>query len=221
MNLFSKYKYSQKSYSQCGEDIIINFLLRRLGLDSSSIFYIDIGAHHPYYLSNTAFFYEKGASGILIEPDPVLFKLLKKSRKNDICLNLAISQEIENNINLYIMSTPTLNTTSYEEAKKYEREGYKIKDIIQVPCNSLNKILEKFAQKHPNLISIDAEGIDEIIINNFDFKKWRPDILCIETLEFTTKRKPYKHHDLIKNICDKGYQVYADTFINTIFYKGI
>lgn len=60
MNLFSKYKYSQKSYSQCGEDIIINFLLRRLGLDSSSIFYIDIGAHHPYYLSNTAFFMKKG-----------------------------------------------------------------------------------------------------------------------------------------------------------------
>ncbi|MFM6249337.1 MAG: hypothetical protein ACKPEQ_09345, partial [Dolichospermum sp.] len=57
------------SYSQCGEDLIINFIFNNLGIINPS--YLDIGAHHPTYLSNTYSFYRKGCQGVCVEPDPV------------------------------------------------------------------------------------------------------------------------------------------------------
>src|SRR3989344_2532261 len=55
------------SYSQWGEDIIIDKLL---GMKNKG-FYIDIGAYDPIRFSNTQRFYNKGWKGINIEPDPI------------------------------------------------------------------------------------------------------------------------------------------------------
>lgn len=43
----------QTSYSQCREDLIDRFIFSKINL--SKPFYLDIGAHHPNYLSNTYF----------------------------------------------------------------------------------------------------------------------------------------------------------------------
>ena len=64
LNLKRK-NYKQISYSQCGEDLIMNFIFNNLRIEKPS--YIDIGAHHPFWLSNTFFFYKKGSKGINIE----------------------------------------------------------------------------------------------------------------------------------------------------------
>jgi hypothetical protein len=64
-------KFEKKSFSQTGEDLIVEFIFNDIGVDYPS--YIDIGAHHPYYLNNTQIFYLKGCRGINIEPDPSLF----------------------------------------------------------------------------------------------------------------------------------------------------
>lgn len=72
--------FKKISYSQCGEDLIVSFIFNRLGILNPN--YIDIGAHHPYKLSNTAFFYESGSRGINIEPDQnYLLHLLNIGKK--------------------------------------------------------------------------------------------------------------------------------------------
>ena len=63
-NIIYKSKYFQKSYSQCGEDLIIYNAFSYMNI--KNIYYIDIGAHHPFYLSNTAFFCNKGCNGIWV-----------------------------------------------------------------------------------------------------------------------------------------------------------
>jgi hypothetical protein len=42
---------ARTSYSQCGEDLIVKHVLGVLGI--SKVSYLDIGAHHPQYLSNS------------------------------------------------------------------------------------------------------------------------------------------------------------------------
>jgi glycosyltransferase involved in cell wall biosynthesis len=65
-----KYSWKPKiSYSQCGEDIIIDFLLTWLKIKNPT--YLDIGANDPVKLSNTYYFYKKGSRGVLIEPDSI------------------------------------------------------------------------------------------------------------------------------------------------------
>ena len=45
---------SRRSYAQCGEDLIIDFLFATLKVPK--VRYLDLGAHHPTYFSNTYFF---------------------------------------------------------------------------------------------------------------------------------------------------------------------
>ena len=55
--MFKRNKFLKNSYSQCGEDLIVEFILNGLKIKHPT--YMDIGAHHPFYLSNTALFTQK------------------------------------------------------------------------------------------------------------------------------------------------------------------
>src|SRR3970282_781555 len=123
-------KYKKISFSQSGEDLIVKFIFDNLGIPNPT--YIDIGAHHPYFISNTALFYKNGCRGINIEPDPTLFNEFLKHRKEDINLNIGISDR-NCELDFYIISSPTLNTFSKDEAAKYSLEGnYVIKSIEKI-----------------------------------------------------------------------------------------
>lgn len=211
-------KFKKKSYSQCGEDLIVKFIFDNLNIKNPS--YLDIGAHHPYYISNTASFYENGSTGINIEPDPVLFKNFLKNRKKDINLNIGIADS-EGILDFYVISSPTLNTFSKEEAIQYFKEGnYTIKSIEKIKVNTLFNVLNEFSNGvFPQFLSIDVEGIDEIIIKEIDFKKNYPIVICIETISFSTSGNGLKNKDLIEYIEQQGYLLYADTNINSIFVR--
>lgn len=73
------------SYSQNFEDVILNRFFKNTNIG----FYVDVGAHDPIIDSVTKHFYDKGWSGINIEPVNLAFKKLQAERKRDI--NLLIS----------------------------------------------------------------------------------------------------------------------------------
>ena len=209
--------YKKTSYAQCGEDLIIDFLFEILNIQNPT--YIDVGAHHPFYLSNTAIFYEKGSHGICIEPDPTLFKEIKKYRKNDICLNIGIGfkNDVEE-VDFYIMSSPTLNTFSKEAAENYISYGnQKIVETKKIPLYNINTIIQKYCKTVPNFISLDVEGLDLDILHSFDFLQYRPEVFCIETLTYTEDNNEVKITEIIDYMIAQGYKIYSDTYINTIF----
>ena len=70
-------KDAKVSYSQSGEDLIVDFIFQALKIDNPT--YLDIGAHHPSFINNTFFFYEKGCVGVCVEPDPTLFEKIKEN----------------------------------------------------------------------------------------------------------------------------------------------
>ncbi|HED37128.1 MAG TPA: FkbM family methyltransferase, partial [Ignavibacteria bacterium] len=146
------------SYSQLGEDLIVNFILKNFKINKPT--YVDIGAHHPIYLSNTYLFYKKGSKGICIEPDPELFRNIKKKRGNDICLNIGIGIEEEKLTDYYVISDKVLNTFSKKEAEHLTTATSKeIENIIKIPLVPMSKIITKYLDnKVPNFISLDTEG---------------------------------------------------------------
>lgn len=211
-------KFKKTSYSQSGEDLIVKFIFDNLNIKKPS--YIDIGAHHPFYISNTALFYENGSVGINVEPDPILFEAFLKDRKKDKNLNIGISDR-EDILDFYVISSPTLNTFSKEEAHKYANEGeFKILKVEKIKVNILSNVLNEFSNGiFPQFLSIDAEGVDELIIKEIDFEKNYPIVICIETISFSSSGNGVKNIELIKFIEEKGYICYADTNINSIFVR--
>jgi len=213
--------YYKKSYSQCGEDMIIDFILRQQ-LRKEKITYLDIGCHHATYLSNTAFFYKSGNHGVCVEPDPLLFKAIAAERKGDVCLNAGIGNTKQKSADFYIISEKTLNTFSKEDALRYESYGNKkIEKIIRVPLISINEVMEEYLKPFPNFVSLDAEGFDLEILKSINFTKYRPEVFCIETLTYTENGTEEKIVPIIDFMKRNDYFVYADTYINSIFIDNI
>jgi FkbM family methyltransferase len=219
------FPYSRISYSQNGEDLIIKDLLHRLKISQPS--YLDIGANEPYSISNTYLLYTKGASGVCIEPNLHLYKKLKSCRPKDTVIQagVAFDQQREADFYQFPQEANGLGTFSKEEAEFWEGEGnsqvgrYKVEQVIRVALVDINELMEKHFPSHPNFISIDVEGLDLAILKLIDFNKFKPEIFCIETLGYEANDIENKNEELICFMEEKGYFIYADTYINTIFCR--
>ncbi|MEJ2724564.1 MAG: FkbM family methyltransferase [Deltaproteobacteria bacterium] len=209
---------AKKSYAQCGEDLIANFILDALKILKPC--YLDIGAYHPTRLSNTYLLYRKGCHGVCVEPDPDLYDQIKSKRKRDVCLNVGIGTGQEAHADFYVMSSKTLNTFSKEEAERYQSYGSeRIVKVIQIPLVSVNNVIQEYFSDCPNFVSLDAEGLDRPILKTFNFSRFRPEIFCIETLTYAEDKSERKISEIIDLMIKEGYFVCADTYINTIFVE--
>ena len=219
MGIFSRKKNKntgKPSYSQCGEDIIAAFVLRDV-LNIRFPIYLDIGAHHPTGLNNTYHLYEQGARGVLIEPDPTLAEKIRKRRPNDTLVQAGVGREA-GEADFFVMSARTLNTFSKEQADLYVSKGYKVEAVMKLPVVTVNQVMEKHLDgRTPDFVSLDVEGLDLVILQSFDFERWRPPVWCIETLAFGVGKQERKLNDIIEFMLSHGYRVHADTHINTIF----
>ncbi len=213
-----KFPAYKKSFSQCGEDIVIDFVLNALRINKPT--YLDVGAHHPKYLSNTYFFYLRGCYGVCIEPDPYLFLKFKRKRKRDICLNIGVGAGEKTVSDFYIMSSRTLSTFSKDEARRYQKyHNLEIEKIVEIPLVPLNDIIRTHFNRYPNILSLDVEGLELEILKSIDFKQYRPEVFCIETLIYAKDNRERKIIEISDFMNSNGYMVYADTYINTIFVE--
>jgi FkbM family methyltransferase len=216
-HLRAKYK---KSYAQCGEDIIIDAFLTGLGITQPT--YIDIGTYHPILNNNTYLFYTKGGHGICIEPDDVFYKLIQRNRTRDICLNAGAGPVEKSAADFYKMSSHNLNTFSKVEAEETATKKHygdqKIKEVVQIPLVTVTNLVKNYLHNQaPDILSIDAEGLDFDIVNSIDFSVHRPKVICTETLRYNKDGKLEKEKDVENYLATKGYVLYADTYVNSIF----
>lgn len=215
--LVSKEDAGRRSYAQCGEDMIVDFLFMWIG--RSDITYLDIGAHHPTWLSNTYHFYRKGCRGVLVEPDEDLCKNLRKKRSADRVLNLAVGVSGDDKIGMYIMTSRTLNTLDKAQADSLQTSGReRIEAIRDIRRQGINEILvEHFGGGKPNFVSLDIEGLDFDILQAWNFDRFRPEVFCVETLTYSQSNAERKLTEIIDLMISRRYRIYADTYINTIF----
>lgn len=210
-NLFTT--FSRKflsSSSQHGEDIILAFLLK--GLKKKG-FYVDVGANDPEIISNTKYFYDRGWSGINIEPHSILFDKICKIRKRDININAGIAQE-ETSLKFYQIDEiegTAGSTFDAEVAKDLERRGYVISKITEMPVIPLQKVFnEHLNNQKINFMSVDTEGFDLEVLQSNDWQKYRPDFVLIETVN---KNK----ESIYTFMKQQGYMALFENTANTVF----
>jgi FkbM family methyltransferase len=211
------------SYSQSGEDLLINFIFNQLSIKKPT--YLDLGAHNHKYLSNTYFFYKRGSSGINVEADPKLISDFSKYRKRDVNLNVGVCPEGGGgHANFYLMSESTMNTFCEKTALRLDKEtNIKIQKLKRVPVLPISEILSKHSSnKFPDLLSVDIEGLDSLVVESIQKYSLddRPVVICIETIEYAEKTVPKKKLSIAEDIKSLGYFHYADTWINSIFVRN-
>lgn len=210
----SRWAILKLSYAQSGEDLLARRALISLGIPQPR--YLDIGAHHPTELSNTALFNFLGSHGVNVEPDPVLFQAFPRHRPRDLNLNVGVGP-IAGEMTFFRMANPSLNTFSADEAHRVAREeGIPIITHTSVQIETPDAILAR-AGFVPEFVSIDTEGHDLAILQSFDFNRHRPAIICVETLTFSTRRRGRKQPEIAAFLATADYRPHADTHLNTLF----
>jgi FkbM family methyltransferase len=202
------------SYAQFGEDLVAASLFLSIKIDKPT--YLDIGANEPISSNNTYFFYQRGARGVLVEPTPFYAEKLKAVRPDDTVLGAGIGITDATEMDFYIMSEPQHNTFKKEHAEQFVREkGYTIERVLKIPLLDINRVMaDHFGGAAPDYLSIDAEGWEFDITKKIDFNRFRPKVVCIETLLPNTVRH---NPEISKYMAERGYEVHGMTFPNTLY----
>lgn len=203
------------AYSQEGEDV----LLQRLFGDALLGFpYVDVGANNPWKYSNTAYLYQKGGQGVIIEPNPSLCDLLKKERSRDICVPCGVSDK-SREMFYYSFEEPLYNTFDSEIAEIRIKEGAVLeKDPEYIDVRTLNSILNDIwpEGKEIGLLSIDVEGFDLKALKSLDYIKFPPQVILVE-LENDSIDYAIKDSEISLLLKEMGFLLYSKMAKSAIF----
>ncbi len=162
------------SYAQNFEDVLLWRALRDIGKG----FYIDVGAAHPDVDSVTRAFYDRGWSGINVEPVPSFARRLRAARARDLTLELALG-ETDGRTELLVVEGTGLSTTSRDAGEGYERAGYDV-SAVEVPVATLASVCREHAPGAIHFLKIDVEGGERAVLAGADLGAFRPWIVLVE-----------------------------------------
>lgn len=156
--------------------------MRNLGHEKFT--YLDLGAHHPWNISNTALFYENGCRGVNVEANPSLSRLFEQARPEDTNANVGVGPK-EGRMPFYMIDEYSGRNSfikAHVEAFVRENPQFRITQVIDVPVMTPMGIIEKYCHgKWPDFVSIDVEGLDYDILAASDFSKSAPLAIDVET----------------------------------------
>jgi FkbM family methyltransferase len=150
-------------------------------IKNSSGSYVDIGAGTPIWGSNTYFFYKKGWHGVTVDPIGFNIKLHKIVRPRDQKYQALVSSK-SNQIEFYELIPWELSTTNANIVSSRVKSGAIIFRKQKISSMPLRQIYDLNPLKRPAILSIDVEGAEmEVLLSN-DWKKYNPDLICVEEL---------------------------------------
>jgi FkbM family methyltransferase len=212
--------FARESFAQEGEDLVLVRWLQSVASDGRG-FYVDVGAHHPRRFSNTFYFYQRGWSGINIDPLPGTKALFDRERPRDITLEIGIAPE-RGNLTYYEFNEPALNGFNKNTAElRNGTDGFKLLSQRQIPCIPLAEVLAEHlpAAQQIDFLTIDAEGFDLSVLQSNDWERFRPRIVLSEFAELremtTVDTIPFAQF-----LASKGYVPIARTALTLFFARA-
>ncbi len=161
------------SYAQNCEDVL---LWRALGAVERG-FYIDVGAQHPDIDSVTRAFYDRGWSGVNIEPLVEEAARLRAARPRDITLQLALGAT-SGTAPFFAVEGTGLSTLDAAVARE-AAGSYPVRETT-IAVRTLAEICRLHAAPEIHFLKIDVEGAEQAVLQGADLVAFRPWIVLAE-----------------------------------------
>ena len=164
--------WGQVSFSQFGEDLFLEQFFN----GQNAGFYVDVGALHPFHMSNTLLLYRAGWRGINIEPDPDGCDLFRRYRPRDINLDCAVSSS-EGRVDFVVDGS---FSGIRDDTYLWSHEG---KPTICVETRPLRLILDEHLPPRVDIdfLCVDCEGHDYDALISNDWDRYRPRLIAAES----------------------------------------
>lgn len=207
------------SYAQEGEDIILCklFTLNGNRVKRGGV-YVDVGAHHPVRFSTTCLFHQRfGWTGINIDPNPGFKALFDAQRPADINLELGVSS-FAGERDFHLFDDPALNTFDEDYVRLVKSwNTRKYLGVLRVQVDTLAGVFDKHLRSGSvDLLNVDAEGHDFEVLKSGDWKRHRPHVVLVESLEQDLRNLEKDPVYLL--MTRVGYELIAKT-CSTFFYR--
>ena len=167
--------------SQAGQDQIVD---RILGGKTGGTF-VDVGAYDGITGSNSLYFEKwRGWTGVLVEPVPA-HREAAETMRSAPCLPYAIAADSGHASFMsvtkgYLQMSGLLD--SYDDAmlRRVRENPLHAEDTIEVETRTLSRILTDAGIAHPDFVSLDIEGGELSVLENFPFEKHKVLVWSIE-----------------------------------------
>ncbi len=213
---FSSSKW-KKSYSQCAEDLIVEFIFKSGALESRG-FYVDVGAHHPRRGSNTYALYKKGWRGILVDMEPDKVIAARLARPFDTCVQAAVSDG-ERDVGVFSPGPFSTKTTIDPKSALGDRFTNFVK-TASVRTKTLTDILDDNSCSGDfDFLNVDCEGHDLAVLRGLDFERYCPKVICVEIWEASKGIEALMGSEIHVYLTNNGYLLYSWTVLSAIYVK--
>jgi FkbM family methyltransferase len=167
-------------YSQFGEDKILSEMFN----GKSHGVCIEIGANDGVNDSTSLYFEKIGWQCVLVEPNPVLCQMIRKTRNAPV-FECAVSDKrgtatllvAEGAERAHGVSTIRAEEQAQDTIKSY---GFTYRPV-QVHTRTLDEILtESKLTSRIDFVSIDVEGHEFEVLRGFSIERWNPVVILVE-----------------------------------------
>lgn len=159
--------FGNTTFSQFGDDLVIINIFERLGIKKPT--FLDIGAHHPFVMSNTALLYKNGSRGINVEADKALIPAFIVERMDDTNV-FACVDETEGKKTFYkIPKAPGCNTLVKNRVDSFinERPEFGPFEEENVETVTMDKIVMDFNDGvYPDFLNLNVGGNEYEILKS-------------------------------------------------------
>lgn len=203
-------------YSQSGETKIIRELLPKR--KSETGFFIEIGANDGISVSNTYGLLKRGWSGLSVEANPLVYKILKQNLKRypqvkTVCVAVAPQR---GPVKLFLGKNDPkglLSTISTEQSDWFDE--HRSDEYLEVPGIPLTELLEEHrVPSNPDLLVVDAEGMDFEILKSLDLNRYRPTLIVTEDYQPKNAAK-------FQLLTAAGYRLVRQAGCNTFWLRTV
>lgn len=168
-----------RSFSIYGLDANVVDIMKYINYNIEDMNYIDVGAAHPIFGSQTYAMYLKGARGIIVEPNPEFIDEFKRLRPEDVCLNCGVGAKNDTMI-FYRFDSKYRGSFDVNSAKDTINRGYKIIDEVDIEVKALDTIIEESGlDTSKTYLSFFVMGSGFDMLSKFDYKKYNIPIINV------------------------------------------
>ena len=170
----------QFSFSQFGEDLSVCRLANELDLERSV--YVDAGAYHPIFGSNTLLLHKKGWRGINIDLAAERVAEFNRYRPKDHNVVACLSDRVASVEIAHYEIPSTDRVLDPQKPKELSIVGQKPIRYSSTITTTLTAVVEEspFRLDEVQYLNVDCEGSDLAVIRGLDLDRCRPAILSIE-----------------------------------------
>ena len=161
-------------YSQYGEQEYILANTPEIGR------FLDIGAWNAKDFSNTRALYERGWSGVMVEPSPEPFLGLLKEYGNDERITLIQAAFGFERCCMKLHATADAVSTTDEASYEKWKNAAAFQGTFWTPTLTLYDLYNQFGVGGFNFINIDTEGSSVDVLRAILGTDLRPECICVE-----------------------------------------